>query len=88
MDYVIVDHARKSSWRDHPDLVSLRKKKGKDKLAALIAEVKEEMSGSCIRKPPEIKSEPETVVVIRKETNPEYYVKMYFKNEFKLILRR
>ncbi len=55
-------------------------------MAALIAEVKEEMRRSCIKKPPEIKSEPETVVVIRKETNPEYYAKMYFKNEFKPIL--
>ena len=67
-------------------MIVFSKKKGKDELTALIAEVKEELSRSRIRKPPEIKSEPETVIVIRKETNPEYYAKMYFKNEFKPIL--
>ena len=73
----------KRNWKDHPELVNLRKRRSKRDLLALVAEVTAERLEGPKKKvvPRQIEIE-----VPRKMANPEYYYKMYFKNEFKPIL--
>ena len=73
-------------WKNHPELVRLRERRSRNEFLALVAEVKKEMQGGPTRKKSVVYSR-DRFSSPRRVVDPEYYYKMYYKNEWKPVLQ-